>query len=112
MNLNPKVAHHDISIDAEGFLISLEDWNEDTARKLAKNAGINLTKEHWEILHQARNYYNDYQSSPANRALVKYIKTYLGKEKGRSIHLMSLFQENPTKIVCKIAGLPKPENCL
>lgn len=99
-------------LDGEGFLVSLDDWNKDVAIELAKNENIDLSKEHWEILELVRNYYRDYQSSPANRALVKYTGIHLGKDKGRSIYLMMLFPESPAKIACKIAGLPKPDNCL
>ena len=112
MNRTLTTANLNILLDAEGFLISLEDWNEQVATELAKNERINLSKEHWEILELVRSYYRDYQSSPANRALVKYTGIRLGKEKGRSIYLMSLFPDSPAKIACKIAGLPKPDNCL
>ena len=105
-------ANLNILLDAEGFLLSLEAWSKDVATELAKNESINLSKQHWEILELVRSYYQDYQSSPANRALVKYTGLHLGKEKGRSIYLMSLFPESPAKIACKIAGLPKPDNCL
>jgi len=104
--------YRNIPVDAEGFLISLEDWNLEAATELARNENIELSQEHWEILKLVRSYYQDYQSSPANRALVKYTGIHLGKEKGRSIYLLSLFPDSPAKIACKIAGLPKPDNCL
>ena len=36
----------------------------------------------------------------------------LGKEKSRSIYLMQLFPPSPARVASKIAGLPRPENCL
>jgi tRNA 2-thiouridine synthesizing protein E len=46
------------------------------------------------------------------RALVKYCGLRLGADQGRSIYLLSLFPGSPAKLGSKIAGLPKPDNCL
>ena len=46
------------------------------------------------------------------RALVKYVRLRLGDDKGRSIYLLRLFPGSPAKIGSRIAGLPKPANCL
>jgi tRNA 2-thiouridine synthesizing protein E len=46
------------------------------------------------------------------RIFVKTIGEQLGKEKGSSIYLMRLFPGSPAKIAGKIAGLPKPTNCI
>ena len=73
---------------------------------------IDLSDAHWEILQLLRDYYTAYDSSPAMRALVKYTRLRLGEEKGRSIYLLRLFPGSPAKIGSKIAGLPKPANCL
>ena len=80
--------------------------------QIAAAENLELTPAHWEILELLRAYYRDYDSSPAMRALVKYCAIKLGPEKGKSIYLMSLFPGSPAKIGSKIAGLPKPDNCL
>lgn len=98
--------------DNEGFLLNLADWNTNIAAQIAQRENITLTQEHWEILYQLRAYYQEYDRSPAMRALVKYCAIHLGAEKGKSIYLMSLFPGSPAKIGSKIAGLPKPDNCL
>tara|TARA_B110000971_G_C19808998_1_gene407912 strand:- start:140 stop:283 length:144 start_codon:yes stop_codon:yes gene_type:complete len=46
------------------------------------------------------------------RPLIKTIAAALDISKARSIYLMQLFPPNPAKIAAKIAGLPKPKNCL
>ncbi len=96
----------------EGFLRNVEDWNDAVAVDLAEREGIQLGDAHWELLHLLRDYYRDYDSSPAMRALVKYVRLRLGAEKGKSIYLLKLFPGSPAKIASKIAGLPKPANCL
>ena len=82
------------------------------AEQIARAEGLELTCAHWEILHLLRDYYREYDASPAMRPLVKYCALQLGADKGRSIYLMSLFPGSPAKLGSKIAGLPKPDNCL
>ncbi|MES2676476.1 MAG: TusE/DsrC/DsvC family sulfur relay protein [Pseudomonadota bacterium] len=101
-----------VELDKEGFLKKLIDWNEDVAIELAQQEKIQLTAAHWEIIELVRDFYQLYQLSPSMRALVKRAEQILGKEKGRSIYLLQLFPPSPAKLACKIAGLPKPSNCL
>jgi tRNA 2-thiouridine synthesizing protein E len=101
-----------IRLDQDGYLIDLNDWNSDVANKLAQQEDICLTPEHWEIILLLRNFYETFEISPAMRALVKYTEKQLGQEKGRSIYLLQLFPPSPAKIASKIAGLPRPTNCL
>jgi tRNA 2-thiouridine synthesizing protein E len=98
--------------DKEGFLRNLSDWTPEVAQQIAETEEVALSDAHWEILHLLRAYYQEYDSSPAMRALVKFCALSLGSEKGKSIYLMSLFPGSPAKLGSKIAGLPKPDNCL
>ena len=98
--------------DKEGFLRELGDWSPEVATDIAAREGIVLSDAHWELLQLLRDYYAQYDASPAMRALVKYCRLKLGDEKGKSIYLMSLFPGSPAKLGSKLAGLPKPDNCL
>lgn len=102
----------DSAFDKEGFLRRLADWQPEVAEQIANAEGLELTPAHWEVLLLLREYYQQFDASPAMRALVKYSALKLGADKGRSIYLMSLFPGSPAKIGSKIAGLPKPDNCL
>ncbi|QIB52349.1 TusE/DsrC/DsvC family sulfur relay protein [Pseudomonas sp. OIL-1] len=101
-----------VALDKEGFLVDLGDWSEQVAVELAQAEGITLGDEHLEVIHALRRFYAEYQLSPAMRPLVKYIGQQLGPEKGTSLHLLRLFPGSPAKLASKIAGLPKPDNCL
>lgn len=105
-------ANKTIELDKEGFLKHLVDWEPEVAETLANHEEIALTEAHWEILWLLRNFYKQYQLSPAMRPLIKYIGQELGSDKARSIYLMQLFPGSPAKLASKIAGLPKPDNCL
>jgi len=100
------------AFDKEGFLRKLSDWDPQVAQQIARREHVELTPAHWEVVHLLRAYYLEYDSSPAMRALVKYCGLKLGPDKGKSIYLLSLFPGSPAKIGSKIAGLPKPDNCL
>jgi tRNA 2-thiouridine synthesizing protein E len=98
--------------DNQGFLKNRKEWSQAVAEQLAETEDIALTDAHWEIIQLLQDYYDTYDSSPAMRALVKYCRIQLGPDKGKSIYLMTLFPGSPAKIGSKIAGLPKPDNCL
>ncbi|ANF27476.1 TusE/DsrC/DsvC family sulfur relay protein [Stutzerimonas stutzeri] len=101
-----------VAVDQEGFLVDLNDWSEPVAAELANAEGITLQAEHWEILRVLREFYQEFQLSPATRPLIKYTALKLGPEKGNSMHLNRLFKGTPAKLAAKLAGLPKPSNCI
>ena len=107
-----EVKSQKIALDKEGFLKSLQDWDEEVASQLAIEEGIKLGPAHWEVIKLLRKFYKRHQLSPATRALISLVKKELGKDKGRSVYLMKLFKGSPAKTASKIAGLPKPDNCL
>lgn len=101
-----------VAVDQDGFLCDLSDWSEVTAHQLAAKENINLTDAHWEIIRLTRHFYQKHQHSPEMRPLVKFVKQELGDSKASSLYLLSLFPGSPAKLACKIAGLPRPANCL
>jgi len=107
-----RIDQRQIALDPEGYLTRLDDWSAATAEALAATEGLTLTPAHWEVIGVLRAFYQQYQISPAMRILVKQLKLELGAEKGSSIYLMQLFPGSPAKLASKIAGLPKPTNCL
>ena len=96
----------------QGFLVNSEEWNVDVARQLAEINEIRLSPQHWEIIWFTRRYYLQYQHLPNTRMFTKAIAKALGEEKGNSRYLHGLFPRGPLKYACKLAGLPKPPNCL
>ena len=106
------VAGHDIAVDKDGFLVDLDDWSPVVAQALAEREGIELSEGHWAVLEVLREFYTDYALSPATRPLIKYTALKLGPEVGNSAHLNRLFNGTPAKLAAKLAGLPKPTNCI
>jgi tRNA 2-thiouridine synthesizing protein E len=100
------------AFDKLGFLKNLSDWTPKLAEEIAAGEALVLEESHWEIINLIREYYTEFDSSPAMRPLVKYTALKLGVDKGKSMYLLSLFPNSPAKLCSKIAGLPKPDNCL
>ena len=102
-----------ILTDDEGFIADQSQWNCDVALAIATQENIiALTDAHWEVINILRQFYQDTQMTLSNRHFVKMVAKTLGTEKGNSIYLLTLFPQSPAKLAAKIAGLPKPENCL
>ena len=101
-----------IPVDKNGYLLNVEDWREDMAPMLAESENIQMTDSHWEVVHFVRNFYLEFNTSPAIRALVKAMAQKLGTDKGNSRYLHRLFPKGAAKQATKIAGLPKPKKCL
>lgn len=100
-----------IELDEDLCLCNLDDWDEAVALALAAEEGLQLEEAHWEIIQAVRQFYQQFDLSPANRALVRYVRQQLGEEKGNSAYLNLLFNGRPARIASRLAGLPKPANC-
>lgn len=97
----------------EGFLEDAWSWSSEIATEIAFEDKLELTDKHWEIIEFLRAFYKEHEiSPPSNRLFVKAVKEAMGEEKGNSIYLMQLFPGTPAKTACRIAGLPRPTNCL
>jgi tRNA 2-thiouridine synthesizing protein E len=101
-----------IDTDAQGYLQNSADWSEALAPILAEQEGITLTGPHWEVVHFVRAFYQEFNTSPAIRMLVKVMAQKYGGEKGNSRYLYRLFPKGPARQATKIAGLPKPVKCI
>ena len=108
LKLNGKTIH----TNEEGFLLDSNSWNDQVAEVLCQAHSIAPTPAHWEVIHLLRNYCAEGNEPPSMRELVKEVRNQLDKEKAKSIYLMKLFGASPAKMAARLAGLPKPKNCL
>ncbi|WCE31067.1 TusE/DsrC/DsvC family sulfur relay protein [Vibrio sp. SCSIO 43137] len=103
---------HKIETDAEGYLLHFDQWEKGMIEILAKEEGIEVTEAHLEVIFFVRAFYEEFNTSPAIRMLVKAMEKEHGPEKGNSKYLFKLFRKGPAKQATKLAGLPKPAKCL
>jgi TusE/DsrC/DsvC family sulfur relay protein len=96
---------HAIHVDAEGFLTDYDEWDEELARVLAEQIGVELTDRHWEVLHFLREDFKS-QGETATSRRVQTVGGVPVKEQ------FQLFPNKPAKKMAYVAGLPKPRGCV
>ena len=89
-----------VNIDDGGYLVNIDDWNEQVACALAEREGVDeLTKERIDILKFIREYYKKYNFFPILNAVCKNVhqpKNCINEK----------FMDPLT--AWKLAGLPQP----
>lgn len=90
----------------------LDDWTPEVAIAIATENELPLSAAHWEVITLLREFHARTDVVPAMRPLVKLVRDSLGADKGNSVHLNMLFPNGAAKLSAKLAGLPKPTNCL
>ncbi len=102
--MEKNIAGKIINVDNEGYLENFEDWNEDVAKELAKEQGIELTEKHWEVIKYLQEQYQQESALSIRKVGKSGVVTI--KE------FYTLFPEGPLKISSKIAGIQKPKSCI
>lgn len=101
-----------LELDQDGHLINYTDWNETIAQELANSLDIQLSDWHFKVLNGVRAFHEQFGYSPATRPLIKF----LIKTVDSDITNVQLQQAFNTGLVARqlsrIAGVPKPANCL
>lgn len=102
-----------LTLDADGHLGDHTLWTPAIAQHLADTLNIELTDVHYRILIQVRAFFDQYHHSPTTRPLIKYLSTSLANDEIDNTKLQRLFNTGlVARHINRLAGLPKPPNCL
>lgn len=102
--MNKQIANTTVDVNEEGFMTSFSQWNKQIGEELAKEANINLTPRHWQII--------DYIQGEFKKESPLSIRK-IGKSGVVDIkEFYELFPKAPLKTATKIAGVPKPASCI
>ncbi|MEN8124327.1 MAG: TusE/DsrC/DsvC family sulfur relay protein [Bacteroidota bacterium] len=98
------IAGVQVKVSEDGYLEDMSQWNEDIAKEIASEIGIELTDKHFEVINYLR------EKTEAGDALsIRSVgKSGVVDVKG----LYKLFPKGPLKFSSKIAGIPKPTSCI
>lgn len=111
--MSPKTTPDNLPLDDDGHLVDHLVWTPDVAQVLADTLNITLTAVHHRILIQTRAFFEQYHHSPTTRPLIKHLKHTLPDDDIDNAKLQTLFNTGlVARHVNRIAGLPKPPNCL
>lgn len=103
----------DIALDNDGHLCDHSQWTEVVAQQLADTLSVQLTPLHMSVLQQVRAFFQLYKHPPATRPLIKHLQQTLPDDNISNQRLQQLFNTGlVARHVNRIAGLPKPPNCL
>ena len=92
--------------DAEGYLVEPAEWNEGIAEALARELGIALEDDHWDVIRRMRELWEEHQVAPDALHIIKHLeKRYPGTGRKR---LFELFPYGYPGQACKIAGMKRP----
>jgi len=92
--------------DSEGYIVHLDDWSENFVYAQAEAEGLDLTDEHWEVIHFLRDYYHRHGVQCEVRKMVKHFKQVWGEVQGSSTYLHRIFPRGgPQKQGNRLAGL-------
>jgi tRNA 2-thiouridine synthesizing protein E len=93
-------------VDAEGYLIEPQEWNEAVAEEFARQENILLTEAHWEVIRFMREYFEEHQVIPDVRHVTKHLADKLGSNARNK--LFEMFPYGYVKQACRIAGMKRP----
>ena len=96
-----------VEVGANGYLVNVEDWNEDVAKALAEIEGLALTDKHWDLINYLRDeYVNNAGNQPNTRNIVKAMSEKWNEKIGQK-DVYELFPKDPSKQGGRLAGLPE-----
>ena len=102
-----------IALDDDGHLCDHRIWTPALAQQLADTLEVTLSAEHLQILQQVRAFFDKFNHAPATRPLIKWLQKTLPEQDISNQKLQQLFNTGlVARHVNRLAGLPKPPNCL
>ena len=102
-----------LELDEEGHLLDHNLWTPEVAQQLADTLAVTLTDDHYRILQQVRAFNTQFNHPPSTRPLIKYLMKTLPEMQISNQLLQQMFNTGlVARHVNRIAGLPKPPNCL
>ncbi len=94
-----------IETTENGYLVDANDWDEEVAKVIAADEGIELTEQHWDVINYLRDeHFNNNGNEPNERTILKAMAKKWGS-KPTSKDMYALFPKMPSKQGRKIAGL-------
>jgi tRNA 2-thiouridine synthesizing protein E len=97
--------------DPDGNLGALDHWSPLVANQRAKDAGITLTDDHWQLIYCLREHFRLLGPDWTARRMTQELEREFADAGGRR-YLYELFPHGPLAQACLLAGLPLPHGTL
>ena len=101
-----RVGDREVHTDQEGYIQDMDQWSEDFAQALARQEGLALTDEHWQVIRYIREHFAEHQVQAQVRDMIKHFRALWGPDKGNNHYLHDLFPNGgPQKQGNRLAGI-------
>lgn len=94
-----------LDTDDDGYLLE-PDYDAAVATAIAAADGLQLTDDHWKVIHYLQGQYREHGHTPNYRNMLKDLAELLPHHDSKTLY--DLFPGGPAKQGVRIAGLPKP----
>lgn len=101
-----------LELDQDGHLVDYTIWNENVAQQLAQTLDLELNAWHFEVLHAVRQFYAQFGHSPATRPLIKFLMKTVHPDINNAMLQEKFNTGLVARHLSRLAGIPKPANCL
>ena len=101
-----------LDLDQDGHLVDYTIWNENVAQELASKLDLELTPWHFQILQAVRQFYHQFGHSPATRPLIKFLMKTVSSDINNAVLQEQFNTGLVARHLSRLAGIPKPPNCL
>jgi tRNA 2-thiouridine synthesizing protein E len=95
-----------IPLGPKGFMVEFSAWDEDIARAMAAEEGLELQDCHWKAIHFIRQYFDRFEIPPSPRVMIKEVGDQLHAYRCTYRTIKELFPGGGCKQACRLAGLP------
>lgn len=93
------------TLDVDGYLVDPAQWTPQVAEQLAREEGIVLGDDHWQVIEFMRDWLTERGVAPDARHVMKLLGG--DRDTGRAL-LFALFPYGYVKQACRIAGMRRP----
>jgi len=90
--------------DQQGYLDNFSDWDKEVAQYIASELDISLNDKHWQVI--------DFIQAKHSEGVEMTVRSMGQSGVVNIAELYRLFPGGPLKYAYKIAGLPRPKNCV
>jgi len=101
-----EVQGRSVEIGPKGFVLDFDAWDEDVARAMAAEEGLELGDCHWKAIHFIRRYYQEFEIPPSARVMIHEVGEQLSAARCTFKTLKQLFPNGGCRQACRLAGLP------
>lgn len=96
----------DPRLDAEGYVVEPDQWDEALAEALARAQGLVLGDDHWFVIRFMREYQAEHRITPDARHAIRHLEQrHPGQGRRR---MFELFPYGYVAQACRVAGMKRP----